>query len=129
MGSVARWPNSSNAEFSAELILDALKVKEEWASLRDTAKSFWTQEGLGSKKFKDRMYDIYSRASFTVIEEDFKAMAFFDPTADWESFLAKAVEKLHDHNFLVMDVKRILIQIYGAKPGENLLDVSDDILR
>jgi tetratricopeptide (TPR) repeat protein len=79
---IARWPNSSNAEFSAELILDALKIKEEWVSLRDTSKSFWQQEDLGGKKFKGRMYDIYSRSSFTVIEEDFKASPDFSKTAD-----------------------------------------------
>lgn len=83
---IAMSPGSSNAEFSAELILDALKIKEEWVSLRDTAKSFWQQEGLGGAPFKTRMYDIYSRASFTVIEEDFKRNQDYAKTAD--AFLA-----------------------------------------
>jgi tetratricopeptide (TPR) repeat protein len=79
---ISMSPGSSNAEFSAELILDALKIKEEWTSLRDTAKSFWQQPGLGSAAFKTRMYDIYSRSSFTVIEEDFKKHEDYSKTAD-----------------------------------------------
>lgn len=83
---IARWPNTSNAEFSAHLILDALTIKEEWASLRDTSKAFWQQEGLGSKKFKGEMYDIYSKSAFKVIEIDFEKNQDFGKTAD--SFLA-----------------------------------------
>jgi tetratricopeptide (TPR) repeat protein len=79
---IARWPNTSNAEFSAQLILDALAIKEEWVSLRDTSKAFFQQEGLGKKKFKDDMYDIYSKSSFRVIEVDFEKEQNYGKTAD-----------------------------------------------
>lgn len=83
---ISRWPDSQNAEYSANLILDALNIREEWVSLRDTAKSFYDEQRLGSSKFKKEMYDIYSSASFTVIEEDFKKNQDHAKTAD--NFLA-----------------------------------------
>lgn len=79
---ISRWPDSQNAEFSANLILDALNIKEEWVSLRDTAKTFYEQEGLGNSKFKKEMYEIWSSAAFTVIEEDFKKNEDYAKTAD-----------------------------------------------
>ena len=83
---IAMNPKSRNAEYSANLILDALNIREEWVPLRDTAKAFYEQEQLGSSSFKKEMYDIYSSASFTVIEEDFKANEDYAKTAD--AFLA-----------------------------------------
>lgn len=78
---IAMSPTSKNAEFSANLILDALKIREEYASLRDTAKAFYQQEGLGSKTFKKEMYTIWSSAAFTVIENDFAANKDYVKTA------------------------------------------------
>ncbi|MCB9663368.1 MAG: tetratricopeptide repeat protein [Alphaproteobacteria bacterium] len=79
---ISRWPTSKNAEFSANLILDALLIREEWVALRDTSKVFYEQEKLGGKSFKKEMYDIYSGASFTVIEKNHEAKQDFAATAD-----------------------------------------------
>ncbi len=87
---ISRWPKGRNAEFSANLILDALKIREEYASLRDTAKSFYQQTDLGSSKFKTEMYTIWSSAAFVVIEEDFKKTNDYGKTAD--AYLAFAAE-------------------------------------
>ncbi len=83
---ISMSPGSKNAEFSAHLILDALKIKEEFVSLRDTSKAFWKQEGLGSSAFKKEMYEIYSSSSFKVIELDYEATKDHGKAAD--SFLA-----------------------------------------
>jgi tetratricopeptide (TPR) repeat protein len=69
---ISRWPNSSNAERSAKLILGALETREEWVSMRDTAKSFWQTKELGSEAFKKEMYGIYRKTSLDVINEDFE---------------------------------------------------------
>lgn len=79
---IARWPSSKTAEFAANLILDALKIREEFVSLRDTARAFYEQEGLGSKSFKQDMYQLWSAAAFTVIEQDFAANQDYVKTAD-----------------------------------------------
>lgn len=79
---IAMNPKSQNAEYSANLILDALTIREEWVPLRDTAKAFYNQENLGSSKFKKEMYGIYSAASFTVIEKDFEKNQDYAKTAD-----------------------------------------------
>ncbi|HMV65318.1 MAG TPA: tetratricopeptide repeat protein [Myxococcota bacterium] len=79
---ISRWPNSTNAERSAKLILAALVVREEWVPLRDTAKSFWQTENLGSPAFKKEMYGIYQDASLDVINEDFKKSQDYSKTAD-----------------------------------------------
>ena len=75
-------PQSANAERSAHLILDALKTREEYVPLRDTAKAFYNQEKLGSSKFKKEMYEIYSSSSFKVIELDHEKNQDFGTTAD-----------------------------------------------
>ena len=79
---IAMNPKSQNAMYSANLILDALNIREEWVTLRDTAKSFHEQEGLGNSKFKDEMYGIWSSAAFTVIEKDFEKTGDKGATAD-----------------------------------------------
>ncbi len=75
-------PQSENAQFSAQLILDALAIREEYTSLRDTAKAFFQEQTLGNTAFKKEMYDLWSSAAFTVIEEAFKAKADKVATAD-----------------------------------------------
>ena len=79
-------PKSRNAEFSANLILDALAVREEYLSLRDTAKAFYDQKDLGSSKFKKEMYELYASSSFKVIELEFEKNGDKGKTAD--SFVA-----------------------------------------
>ncbi len=87
---ISRWPKSERAERAAHLILDALAIREEWTSIKETSKAFWTQEGLGSDKFKKEMHDIYSSSSFKVIELDFAANKDYSKTAD--AFVAFAEE-------------------------------------
>lgn len=79
---IARWPGSRNAELSANLILDALNIKEQWADLKTTSKAFYEQDGLGSKKFKNEMYEVYASSSFKVIEVAQDTSPDPDRTAD-----------------------------------------------
>ncbi len=65
---IAMDPRSREAEYGAQLILDALVVKESWDALKTTAKAFYDQEGLGGKTFKKDTYNIYERSSFKLIE-------------------------------------------------------------
>ena len=75
-------PKSKQAMYSANLILGALDVsaqaKEEkgnfaeaakdFAALRDTAKAFQDQEGLGNASFKKEMKQIYEASAIKEIE-------------------------------------------------------------
>lgn len=65
-------PKSGEAEQAANLILDSFVIKEDYAELKKNAKFYYEQEGLGSKKFKTDVYNIYQRASFQLITENFK---------------------------------------------------------
>lgn len=61
-------PSSKEAEQAAHLILDSFKVNEDWENLKKNAKIYFDQQGLGSKQFKQEVYDIYERSSFKLIE-------------------------------------------------------------
>ena len=65
-------PKSREAEQAANLILDSFAIKEDYAELKKNAKFYYDQEGLGSANFKKEVYEIYQRASFQLIVEDFK---------------------------------------------------------
>ena len=61
-------PQSKEAETAAHLILDSFTLTEDWSNLKANSKFYYDQEGLGSSKFKNEMYEIYERASFKLIE-------------------------------------------------------------
>lgn len=65
-------PKSKEAETAANLILDSFAIKEDYSNLKKNAKIYYEQDGLGSAKFKQGVYEIYQRASFQLIVEDFK---------------------------------------------------------
>lgn len=65
-------PQSKEAEQAANLILDSFNLVEDWANLKDVAKAFYDQEGLGSKAFKAEVYQVYERASFKFIELEYE---------------------------------------------------------
>ena len=82
-------PGSKQAEYSANLILDSFNLVEDWKNLKDVAKAFYDQKGLGRASFKKSVYNIYERASFKLIEVDLEKdkdqlkaagsfMAFYD---------------------------------------------------
>ena len=77
---------SNEAEYGAQLILDALAVKESWQALKTTAKAFYDQEGLGRGQFKKDTYNIYQRSSFKLIEVTFDKDKDYGKAAD--SFVA-----------------------------------------
>ncbi|MEZ4234856.1 MAG: tetratricopeptide repeat protein [Myxococcota bacterium] len=79
---IAMDPRSKEAELGANLILDALNIKENWDSLRQTAKAFYDQQGLGSPTFKKDVYDIYMNSSFKLIEISFEKDKDFGKAAD-----------------------------------------------
>lgn len=64
-------PSSKQAEQGANLILDSFVITEDWNKLKENAKFYFDQEGLGGKSFKQDVYNVYQRASFKVIEVDF----------------------------------------------------------
>ena len=53
-----------------------------------------------------------------------QSLAFLDPLEDWENLLAEMSDKLHPNHYLAMDVKRVLIQLYGSRPDLRLKDLS-----
>lgn len=65
-------PKSKTAEQAANLILDSFAIREDYANLKKNAKFYFDQEGLGSKKFKNEVFNIYQRASFQLIAETLK---------------------------------------------------------
>jgi TolA-binding protein len=79
---ISRDPRSNEAKLGANLILDALNIKENWESLRQTAKVFYDQEGLGDAAFKKDVYDIYMNSSFKLIEVTFEKDQDFGKAAD-----------------------------------------------
>jgi len=82
-------PGSKEAEQAANLILDSFVVNDDLPNLKKNAKFYFEQEGLGSSTFKKEVYNIYQRASFELIGEEYNAkgdkataatayMAFYD---------------------------------------------------
>lgn len=65
-------PQSKEAEQAANLILDSFNLVQDWVNLKDVAKAFYDQQGLGSKAFKTEVYNVYERASFKLIEVTFE---------------------------------------------------------
>ncbi|MEN0063056.1 MAG: tetratricopeptide repeat protein [Myxococcota bacterium] len=79
---IAMNPASQQAEYAAQLILDALVVKEDWDSLRTTAKAFYDEKKLGGKVFKTDAYNIYENASFKLIDVTFEKDKDYSKAAD-----------------------------------------------
>lgn len=79
---IAMDPRSKDAELSANLILDALAIKENWESLRQSSKVFLDQEGLGGAEFKKDTRDIYMNASFKLVEVNFDKDKDYGKAAD-----------------------------------------------
>jgi tetratricopeptide (TPR) repeat protein len=65
-------PRSKEAIFSAHQILDSFTLVEDWGNLKEVAKAFRDQEGLGNTKFKGEVAAIYEKASFQVIDVERK---------------------------------------------------------
>lgn len=123
---IAMDPSSKEAEQAANLILDSFNLVKDWKNLKDVAKAFYDQPGLGSPRFKQDVYDIYERASFKLIEvnyqesQDKKAaaqayLAFYKefPDSDVADLaLNNASVYFHDLGDLVdeMNVRKILIE-------------------
>ncbi len=61
-------PKSKEAEQAANLILDSFNLVEDWQNLKEVAKAFYDQQGLGRATFKKSVYNVYERASFKLIE-------------------------------------------------------------
>jgi tetratricopeptide (TPR) repeat protein len=79
---IAMDPRSKEAKLAADLILDALAIKENWESLRQTAKAFFDQAGLGDATAKKDFHDIYMNSSFKLIEVNFEKDKDFGKAAD-----------------------------------------------
>lgn len=64
-------PGSKKAEEAANLILDSFVLIEDWGNLREVAKAFYDQQGLGGAEFKKEVYGIYENSSLKLIETTF----------------------------------------------------------
>jgi len=69
---IGMQPGSRDAMTAANLILDSLAQIKDYEPLRDAAKAFFDQEGLGNQAFKKEVFAIYESASFQLIDENFK---------------------------------------------------------
>ncbi|MSQ03361.1 MAG: tetratricopeptide repeat protein [Myxococcales bacterium] len=65
-------PKSREAEQAAELILDSFTLVSDWTNLKEVAKAFYDQAGLGSDAFKGEVFTVYENASLKLIDEGFK---------------------------------------------------------
>lgn len=81
-GVIAMNPGTRQAEQAANLILDSFVLSENFAALKENAKFFYEQEGLGSRTFKAEVYGIYQRASLKVVEDAFAESNDYGTTAD-----------------------------------------------
>ncbi|MEQ1564959.1 MAG: tetratricopeptide repeat protein [Myxococcota bacterium] len=79
---IALDPRSNEAKLAANLILDALAIKENWDSLRQSSKAFYDQAGLGDAAFKKDTYDIYMNSSFKLVEVSFDKDKDYGKAAD-----------------------------------------------
>ena len=61
-------PRSAEAEQAANLGLDSLTLIEDWRNLVRFSEAIYQQEGLGSSRFKQEVFDINERSSFKLIE-------------------------------------------------------------
>jgi len=64
-------PGSKKAMEAANLILDSFTLVEDWTNLKDVAKKFYDQQGLGDDGFKKDTYKVYENASLKIIEVTF----------------------------------------------------------
>jgi len=64
-------PSAKKAEDAANLILDSFVATEDYNNLKEVAKAFYDQQGLGSAEFKKDVYKIYENASLKLIEINF----------------------------------------------------------
>jgi tetratricopeptide (TPR) repeat protein len=99
-------PGSKEAEQAANLILDSFALVEDWGNLKDVSKAFYEQDGLGSSKFKQEVFNIYERASFKLIEITFekdqnKATAASSYRAFYDEFPKSEVADLALNNAAV----------------------------
>lgn len=69
---IAMQPGSRDAMTAVNLILDSLAQIKDYATLRDNAKAFYDQEGLGNQAFKKEVFAIYESASFQLIDDNFQ---------------------------------------------------------
>jgi len=79
---IAMDPKSNEAKLGANLILDALGIKENYESLKQTSKAFYDQPGLGDDAFKKDVFDIYMNSSFKLIEVNFDKDKDYGKAAD-----------------------------------------------
>lgn len=62
------------------------------------------------------------------LEMELDAFPYSASPEDWEELLTRFQSVLHDDHFLCMQAKRILLQIYGAREGYKLNQMSRELL-
>ena len=66
---IARDPGSREAEQTVHLMLDVRALQEDWVGLRDAARRYLAQEGLGDERFQREVAEILARAEEKIAEE------------------------------------------------------------
>lgn len=56
-------------------------------------------------------------------------VCFASSPLDWEKILEELQKTLHKDHYLCLDVKRLLVQLYGWKEGFKLHELSDEVLK
>lgn len=75
-------PGSKEAEQAANLILDSLNVRKDWAALKENSKFYYDTPGLGGTQFKKDVYAIYESSSFKLVEVNFEKTKDYAVAAD-----------------------------------------------
>jgi len=63
------------------------------------------------------------------LDEAIRTTVYFSSPLDWERLLDELQKTLHKNHYLCLDVKRLLVQLYGWKEGFKLNEMSDEMLK
>lgn len=69
-GAIAfEYPESNLAEISANLVLDAFNIQEDWAKMNEWARKFYNEPRLAKGKFKGELGKLIEMSSFKLITQ------------------------------------------------------------
>ena len=69
-GAIAfEYPESNLAEISANLVLDAFNIQEDWAKMNEWARKFYAEPRLAKGKFKGELGKLIEMSSFKLITQ------------------------------------------------------------
>ncbi len=86
---ILKWPEAKWAVVSADLILDALNTKEEWASLNDLARKFRANKRLTKKgsKFAQRLDALIEGSQFKLVMQINEQKRYAEAAVKFRAFV------------------------------------------